>query len=39
MANFYISLYVHIVLSTKERQAMIIPDLQNRLWAYIGGIA
>ena len=39
MANSYISLYVHIVFSTKERQAMITPDLQNRLWAYIGGIA
>lgn len=39
MANSYISLYIHIVFSTKERQAMITPDLQNRLWAYMGGIA
>jgi hypothetical protein len=39
MANSYISLYVHIVFSTKERQAMIGPDLQNRLWSYMGGIA
>src|SRR4030067_950590 len=37
--NSYISLYVHIVFSTKERQAMIGPDLQNRLWSYMGGIA
>ncbi|MBM4306811.1 MAG: IS200/IS605 family transposase [Deltaproteobacteria bacterium] len=39
MANTYISLYIHIVFSTKERQAMITPDLQSRLWAYMGGIA
>src|SRR4030066_1287802 len=39
MTNSYISLYVHIVFSTKERQDMITPDLQNRLWAYMGGIA
>jgi REP element-mobilizing transposase RayT len=39
MANSYISLYVHIVFSTKGRQALINPDLQNRLWAYMGGIA
>jgi REP element-mobilizing transposase RayT len=39
MANSYISLYVHVVFSTKGRQAMITPDLQDRLWAYMGGIA
>lgn len=39
MANSYISLYVHIVFSTKGRQALINPDLQSRLWAYMGGIA
>ena len=39
MANSYISLYIHVVFSTKERQAMIGPELQNRLWAYMGGIA
>jgi putative transposase len=39
MANSYISLYVHIVFSTKGRQALINPDLESRLWAYIGGIA
>jgi len=39
MANSYVSLYIHIVFSTKGRQAMIPPDLQNRLWAYMGGIA
>ena len=49
MANSYISLYVHIVFSTKNRQAMTTRDLpaprsrqaglQNRFSAYIGGIA
>ena len=39
VANSYLSLYVHIVFSTKGRQALITPNLQNRLWAYMGGIA
>ena len=39
MANSYISLYVHVVFSTKGRQGMITPDVRNRLWAYMGGIA
>jgi len=39
MANSYLSLYIHVVFSTKGRLAMILPDLQNRLWAYMGGIA
>jgi REP element-mobilizing transposase RayT len=39
VANSYLSLYVHLVFSTKERQALITSNLQNRLWAYMGGIA
>ncbi len=39
MANSYLSLYIHVVFSTKGRRAMILPDLQNRLWSYMGGIA
>ena len=39
MANSYISLYIHVVFSTKGRQPLIVPDIQNRLWAYMGGIA
>ncbi len=35
MANSYISLYVHYVFSTKERLPLILPEIQNRLWAYI----
>ena len=30
---------VHIVFGTAERRALIPDDLQERLWAYIGGVA
>jgi REP-associated tyrosine transposase len=30
---------VHIVFATAERRALIPDDLQERLWAYIGGVA
>jgi len=30
---------MHVVFSTKGRQPTITPELQNRLWAYMGGIA
>jgi putative transposase len=36
--SFSISLF-HCVFSTKERRNLIIPELQDRLWPYIGGIA
>ncbi len=39
MANSYISLYVHCVFSTKNRLPLIRPEFQDRLWAYMGGIA
>ena len=32
------SLY-HCVFSTKDRRPLITPDLQERLWPYLGGIA
>jgi REP element-mobilizing transposase RayT len=35
----YIASYVHIVFSTKERRPIIMPEMQSRLWDYIGGIA
>lgn len=35
----YISVYVHVVFSTKERRKQIPESLQPRLWAYMGGIA
>jgi REP element-mobilizing transposase RayT len=35
----YVSSYYHCVFSTKERQPLIPPGLQERLWPYLGGIA
>src|SRR5580765_4137235 len=35
----YVSSYHHCVFSTKERRPLITPDLQVRLWPYLGGIA
>src|SRR5882724_5704399 len=35
----YVSSYFHYVFSTKNRQRIIIPNLQERLWPFIGGIA
>jgi putative transposase len=35
----YVSSYYHCVFSTKERQPLIPPSLQERLWPYLGGIA
>ena len=39
MANSYISLYMHYVFSTKQRLPLIVPEIQDRLWSYLGGIA
>lgn len=39
MAHSYISIYVHCVFSTKYRQKLITPELQTRLWQYIGALA
>lgn len=39
MANTYSSLFFHIVFSTKNRQEWIDAEIENRVWAYIGGIA
>src|SRR5258708_606281 len=35
----YISSYFHCVFSTKERRPFITPELRERLWQYLGGIA
>ncbi len=35
----FISCHLHVVFSTKERGRLITPDLQKRLWPYLGGIA
>ena len=38
MANTYTSLHYHIVFSTKNRRSWITPDVEQRIWAYLGGI-
>ena len=35
----YVSSYYHFVFSTKERRRLITPQLRERLWPFLGGIA
>lgn len=35
----YVAAFFHCVFSTKERQRLITPNLQERLWPFFGGIA
>ena len=39
MSHSYISIMIHYVFSTKRRIKIIVPELENRLFPYIGGIA
>jgi putative transposase len=39
MANTYTSLIYHVVFSTKNREKWIKPSMEERVWAYLGGIA
>ena len=39
MANTYTSLNYHIVFSTKDRFPWVRLEIEQRVWAYIGGIA
>ncbi len=39
MANTYSSLYYHFVFSTKGRVGWLKPEIEQRVWEYIGGIA
>ena len=39
MANTYSNLFHHIVFSTKGRVDFIDQEIEDRVWAYIGGIA
>jgi REP element-mobilizing transposase RayT len=39
MSHTYISQLVHVVFSTKERCGSIAPEMQSRLWSFLGGIA
>jgi putative transposase len=38
MAQTLVSLYVHVVFSTKNRANIISPEIENELWSYLGGI-
>jgi REP element-mobilizing transposase RayT len=38
MAHSFTDLLTHIVFSTRHRQPLLTPDLQPRLFAYMGGI-
>jgi hypothetical protein len=38
MANTYTSLHYHIVFSTENRELWIKPELEDRVWTYLGGI-
>lgn len=39
MAQTLVSLYVHIIFSTKHRKRILLPEDERDLYAYIGGIA
>jgi putative transposase len=39
MAQTLVKLYAHIIFSTKHRADLILPEIENDLFAYIGGIA
>ncbi len=39
MAHSYVNILIHYVFSTKNREKIIPPNLQDRLWEYMGGIA
>ena len=39
MANTYSSLHYHIIFSTKNRVKHLSQEIEERVWAYIGGVA
>jgi REP element-mobilizing transposase RayT len=39
MASTYTALHYHVIFSTKNRKRWITPDIEGRIWAYLGGIA
>jgi putative transposase len=38
VANTYTSLHYHIIFSTKNRVAQLTREMEQRVWAYLGGI-
>jgi putative transposase len=39
MANTYASFHYHIIFSTKNREPWLVPEIEQRVWEFIGGIA
>jgi putative transposase len=39
VANTYASLHYHIIFSTKNREAWLVPSIEQRIWEFISGIA
>jgi len=39
MANTFTSLHFHFVFSTKNRERWLSPEIEQRVWEYLGGIA
>src|SRR5215472_17255598 len=39
MANTYACLHYHAIFSTKKRERWIVPAFEERIWAYLAGIA
>ena len=39
MKHTHVSVRVHCIFSTKDRYRLIPPEVQPRLWSYLGGIA
>ena len=39
MANAFSQIYLHLVFSTKNRIDLISSDIEERVWAYIAGVA
>jgi putative transposase len=39
LANTYTSLHYHVIFSTKNREPWIAPDIEQRIWRFLGGIA
>ncbi|MFL6212655.1 MAG: IS200/IS605 family transposase [Blastocatellia bacterium] len=39
MANTYTALFYHVIFSTKNRVGFIKPEIEARIWAYLGGVA
>ncbi len=39
MAHSFVSCHIHYIFCTKNRRSFITPELEERLWPYMGGIA